>query len=395
MKKIILLILPLIILTGCYNYRELNELAIATAVEVDKIDDEFHLLVQVANPKNQNDASSANQPQFVTYESKGKTIQEAFRNIVNESSRKIYGMHIQLLLITENIAKEDIKSMLDFFFRNTEIRKEFYVLVDSSKNNNNLLKVLTPVTNLSSQNILNALETNNKFLGTSNLVTFNDLMDIYLDDNKELILPSISIEGNYKKGSTEENLKTTDADANIVIGNMAIFKDEKLLGYLTKEQSIAVNILKNEITDTLITHECAENKYTTEEITLDKTNIKIDLKKLKVTIDITGSGYIAEYGCEEDLRKEEIIKKINNDLNTYIEKRMKEEISTINKTYNSDIYNLKDIIYKQDTKYYNKIKNDYYEKVFNKLTYEIKSNIELQGKGNIVGGTYDSKEKDT
>ena len=69
MKKIILLLIPILLLTGCHNYRELNELAIATAVEVDKIDDKFHLLVQVANPKNQNDASSANQPQFVTYES--------------------------------------------------------------------------------------------------------------------------------------------------------------------------------------------------------------------------------------------------------------------------------------------------------------------------------------
>ena len=45
----------------------------------------------------------------------------------------------------------------------------------------------------------------------------------------------------------EENLKSTEADANIILGNMAIFKDEKLLGYLTKEQSIAVNILKNEV----------------------------------------------------------------------------------------------------------------------------------------------------
>ena len=101
------------------------------AVEADKIEDEFHLLVQVANPKNQNDASSANQPQFVTYEASGQTLQQAFRNIVQESSRKIYGMHIQLLVITENIAKEDLQSMLDFFFRNVEIRKEFYVIVDT------------------------------------------------------------------------------------------------------------------------------------------------------------------------------------------------------------------------------------------------------------------------
>jgi len=394
MKKIIILILPLLFLTGCYNYRELNDLAIATAVEIDKIDDEFHLLVQTANPKKQNDASSTNQPQFVTYEAKGKTIQEAFRNITKKSSIKIYGMHIQLLVITENIAKENLESMLDFFFRNTEIRKEFYVLVDTTKNDNQLLKILTPVTNLSSQNILNALETNNKHMGVSNLVTFNDLMDIYLNENKELILPTISIEGNYEKGKTEDNLKTTEADANLILGNMAIFKDEKLLGYLTKEQSIVINILKNEIKDALITHECAENKYSTEEITLNKTNIKIDLETLKVKIDISGTGHIAEYTCNDDLRKEETIKNINNNLNNYIETIIKESILTINKKYNSDIYNFKDMIYKQDPKYYRKIKDSYYENIFNKLTYEINSNFELQGKGNIVGGTYENKEKE-
>lgn len=393
MKKIIILIIPLLLLTGCYNYRELNELAIATAVEVDKIDNEFHLLVQVANPKNQNDASSANQPQFVTYEATGQTIQEAFRSIINESSRKIYGMHIQLLLITENIAKEDLPSMLDFFFRNTEIRKEFYVILDrSNTKNDNLLKILTPVTNLSSQSILNSLETNNKHMGVTNLLTFNDLMDIYLDDNKELVLPTVYMEGNYKEGEKQENLKTTDSNAKILLGNMAMFKDEKLLGYLTKEQSIAVNILKSEIKDTLITHECAKNKYETEEITLDKTKINIDLKKKKVTINIKGTGYIAEYGCEGNLKDEKIINKIKHNLNTYIEKEMLKAITSINNTYNSDIYNFKDMIYKQDSKYFNKIKDKYYEEIFNKLTYEIKSNIELQGKGNIVGGTYEKLE---
>ena len=392
MKKIILLLLPIVLLTGCQNYRELNDLAIATAIEVDKIDDEFHLLVQVANPKNQNDASSANQPQFVTYESKGKTLQEAFRNIVEESSRKIYGMHIQLLVITENIAKKDLQSMLDFFFRNVEIRKEFYVILDTTKDDNKLLKVLTPVTNLSSQSIMETLETNNKFQGISNLVTFNDLMDTFLDDNKELVLPTIYMEGNYEEGKNEEILKETDTETKIFLGNMAIFKDEKLLGYLTKEESLTVNLLKNEIKDALITQECDKDKYTTSEITLDKTDIKIDLKKLKVTINLKGSATLAEYQCKGNLTKEKEINKINKELNKYIEKMIKESITSINAKYNSDIYNFKNMIYKQNTKYYNKIKDNYYEKVFNKLTFEVKSNFELQGKGNILGGTYEKLE---
>lgn len=392
MKKIILLLLPILFLTGCQNYRELNDLAIATAIEVDKIDNEFQLLVQVANPKNQNDASSANQPQFVTYESKGKTLQEAFRTIVEESSRKIYGMHVQLLVITENIAKEDLQSMLDFFFRNVEIRKEFYVIVDTTKDDNKLLKVLTPVTNLSSQSIMETLETNNKFYGISNLVTFNDLMDNFLDDNKELVLPTIYMDGNYEEGKNEEILKETDTETKIFLGNLAIFKDEKLLGYLTKEESITVNLLKNEIKDTLITQECEKDKYTTSEITLDKTDIKIDIKKKKVTINLKGSGTLAEYQCKANLTKKKVVKKINNELNNYIEKMIKDSINSINKKYNSDIYNLKDMIYKRDKNYYNKIKNNYYEEVFNKLTYEVNSNFELQGKGNILGGTYEKLE---
>lgn len=392
MKKIIILILPLLLLTGCYNYRELNDLAIATAIEIDKVDDEFKLLVQVANPKNQNDVSSSNQPKFVTFEATGKTLQEAFRNIIKESSKKIYGMHIQLLVITENIAKEDLDSMLDFLFRNTEIRKEFYVVVDTTQNDDKLLKILTPVTNLSSQSIIDTLETNNKHMGVSNLVTFNDLMDIYLDEKKELVLPTISMVGNYEEGKSEENLESTEVDANVILGNMAIFKDEKLIGYLDKEQSIIINLLKNETTDALITHECAENKYSTEELTIEKSDIKIDLDKLKVTINISGSGHIAEYDCEGDLRKEETIKKINNNLNEYIKKTVKETIESINSKYNSDIYNFRDIIYKQDPKFYAKIKDNYYEKVFNKLTYEIKVDFTLQGKGNIVGGTYEKLE---
>ena len=67
MKKIILSILPLLLLTGCYNYQELNKIGIISAIEIDKKDDLFKVTAQIVNPKNQNDTSSANQPYFITY----------------------------------------------------------------------------------------------------------------------------------------------------------------------------------------------------------------------------------------------------------------------------------------------------------------------------------------
>lgn len=392
MKKIILSILPLLLLTGCYNYQELNEIGIITAIEIDKKDDLFKVTAQIVNPKNQNDTSSANQPYFITYTNEGKTIQEATRGIVQELSRKIYGMHMQVLLVTENLAKEDLTSMYDFFFRNSEIRKEFYVLVDTSNKDDKLLDILTPITNLSSKNIVDTLTTDNKFAGINSLVTFNDMMDIYLDPHKELVLPTINIKENKKEGDNEKNLETTSDKTDIILGNLGIFKDNKYLGELTKRQSIDVNLIKGNVKETLFTYKCDNNKNATIKILLDKSTIHVDTKNLKVKINLKGTGSIAEYSCNDDLNKEEVIKKINKKLNNQISKSVEKSIKEINDTYNSDIYQIRDIIYKKDFKFYNKHKDNYYEKIFKNLEFNVKSNFELQGKGNLLGGTYEIME---
>ena len=68
---------------------------------------------------------------------------------------------------------------------------------------------------------------------------------------------------------------------------------------------------------------------------------------------------------------------------------MNNSIKNINEKYNSDVYGFRNMIYKKDYKYYNQIKDDYYNKVFNKLNFNIKSDISLITKGNLLGGTYE------
>ena len=131
---------------------------------------------------------------------------------------------------------------------------------------------------------------------------------------------------------------------------------------------------------------------TTIKILLDKSTIDVDTKNLKVKINLKGTGSIAEYSCNDDLNKEEVIKKINKKLNNQISKSVEKSIKEINDTYNSDIYQIRDIIYKKDFKFYNKYKDNYYEKIFKNLEFNVKSNFELQGKGNLLGGTYEIME---
>ena len=391
MKKTLILLLPLLLLSGCYNYQEMNDLGIITATEINKENDEYKITVQVVNPKKQSDASSANQPAFISYTSTGKTIHEAYRNLIQKISRKIYAMHMQVLIIKDNLAKENLSEMLDFYFRNVEVRKEFYVLIDTTENNNNdkLLEILTPLTNLSSQNILNTLESDNKYISISNLITFNDLMDTYLDEHKELVLPTIYIKGNEQIGDEETNIEKTSSDSDLHLGNLAIFKDEKMLGILSREESITVNLIKGEAKEMLITFNCNENKFASSKVILDKPKIEIDIKKLQVNIIIKGNADLTEYTCNDNLNNAKVIKEINNKLNKHYVDIINNSIKNINKKYNSDVYGFRNMIYKKDYKYYNQIKDDYYNKVFNNLNFNIKSDINLITKGNLLGGTYE------
>ena len=395
MKKILILLLPLFLATGCYNYQELNKLGIITATEIDKINDEFVITVQIVNPKKQTDASSSNQPAFITYSSTGRTVHEAYRNLIQKTSRKIYGTHMQILIVKENLARNDLKSILDFYFRNIEIRKEFYVLVDTTKSedlpeNKSLLDILTPLTNLSSQNIVDTLLSDNKYISVSNLVTFNELMDSYLDEHKEILLPTIRVSGDIDYGDEKENLGKTNSTTDIEIGNMAIFKDNKMIGILSKDESITSNLINNTSKEILMNFKCDNEKYASAKVIIRKTDVKINEKEYSVDIKIKGNADLTEYSCSDDLDSTKVVSEINNKLNMHFVNTMKDNIRSINELYNSDIYGFRDMVYKKKLSFYNTIKDDYYKNFFDKLSYNVTAEIRLVSKGNLHGGTYEN-----
>ena len=47
MKKTIISLICLLSLTGCYNYRELNDLAIVSGISIAKVNNQYELTVEV------------------------------------------------------------------------------------------------------------------------------------------------------------------------------------------------------------------------------------------------------------------------------------------------------------------------------------------------------------
>ena len=384
MKKLLLILITLTFLTGCYNYRELNDLAIVTAVSISKEKDNYNIAVQVVNPKKDQDTSSSNEPDFIVYKSKGETLQAAFESLVKESPKRMYKTQMQILIIDEKMAKNNIKEVFEYLARDPEIRNEFNVLIGKS---DNILETPTPLDNLSSQNILDSLKASSKYLGNTNLLTFSELLSDYQNEKTEMAIPVIKLTSQKNKDdkNTEKILEKTTTTPAIVLDNISIFKDNKLIGYLSTKETVSYNFINNNITLTNIKKDYPNNKYIAYKILKSKSKLEVTPKKHTITLTIKGNAEINEATYNIDLSKEKNIKKLEKSLNKRLENMITSSFNSTRKKYNSDIYGFEDLYYKKDPKYYNKIKKDWDSKEFQKIKLKVKSNIKIVEQGNILG----------
>ena len=385
MKKLFIFMFLIFICSGCYNYKELNSLAITSAIGIDKDEDGYTVTAQVVNTQKEGtDNNSTNSPKIVIYEHTSKTIQEAVRYMVLESPKRLYPNHMQIFLIGEDVAKEGITNILDLFFRDSELQKNFYVLVAKENSANEILKTLTPLDAVVSSNIKKSLETDSTILGVTELVEYDSLIDSYLNPNKEISLPSITLEGKVEGSDKLENIEQSDSSTKVVLSGMTVFKDDKMLGYLNKTQSIALSCIKSDIDNTLVKYKC-DGGYVVVETSKAKSSIDID-DDGNFKIKIKGDATINEVSCNIDLESNKELEKMNEKINNEIKENIEDTIDYVKEEYNSDIFGFLDIMYKNKNSLYKRVNENWYIDGFRDSNIDVDVDIKIIEKGNILRG---------
>lgn len=387
MKKIFLVLIVLF-LSGC-NYRELDKIAITVGCGLEKVDDGYKITVQIADTQKQGNSNSSTSPvRFKNYTYTDKTIHEAARGILTKLPKKAYTNHMQILVIDEKIANNGINEIIDFWFREVELRNDFYVFVSKDSTPIEVLGVLTQIYPINSVGIRNLIENNFKYLGGTVLTTFDDLASSYISKTKEIILPTITVLG--KDGNKKDNLESSIPESLISLDETAYFRDNKLVGYLNKEQTIYYNLVKNELKTTIISYECDRDKFVTFEIIENKTDIDIVKNKPELNIKIRSKGNLTSIMCEYDISKDKGIKKIEKEGSLEIKKQI-DSLFKLSKDNKTDIFSIRDIYYKHNNKYYKNISN--YDDFFDNLKVNVDVKLNIFEKGNSLQVIKNEKNK--
>ncbi len=376
MKKFVLIIITLFILlisSGCYNYKEINDMAIVSSIGIDKDNknDKYIVSAQIMNSKESEDSEDS---QITVYTKEGDTVHEALRNITLKSPRKLYGNHLSKIVLSEEVAKEGIDNILDIFNRITEVRNEFVITIVKEDKASDVLKVLTTTESIPAEYVKLSLKIADKTSGLTYATKLDEFISLYLKKGIDPVVPVLKIEKKEKKGTTINNITTTNPISKIVIEDLAVTNKGKLETYLKNEEVIGYNFLRNQIQKMIIPVKCDdENNYASISILKNKTKSNTEKKDNKyiINFNINSEAIITEYNCRKDLTDEKVIKELEKDTEKKIKRYIKKSLNKQKET-KGKFLGLERIIYLDYPKY----KNEDYSVKYN-------VNVNLVRKGEI------------
>lgn len=373
----------LLLLGGCWNKRELNELAIVTAVGVDKSDEQFEISVQIVNPSQvaSNKASGIQVPVF-TYHAKGKSLFDAIRKLTALTPRKPYYAHAQIIIIGEEMAEEGMNSILDLFQRDPEGRSDFNFIVSHDSTAQEILSVLTPLEDVPASKMFKSLKVSEAVWGTTESVILDDLIQSLGSIDHSAVLPSIHIYGDADAGDFSSNIEKIDSPAQLKYGGLAIFKNYKLIGYLTEQESRDYNFLNNNIKSTFEIIACPEEGKISTEIINSSTKMtghfQNDVPSISIKLDIEQN--VAEVSCSLDLTKSKTIDALNKETSRQIKERLERTLQTIQQTYQADLLKFSNVLHREDYQAWNRIKKNW-QTLYPNLEVQIEVDVHTKGVG--------------
>lgn len=361
-KPILLCVLMsfIILLTGCWNARELNSLSIATAIGIDKSKDEYLVTIQLMNPGEMIGEKTTTRAPVTTYQITGKNVFEAVRKLTKETPRKIYFAHLRLIVLGEELAKDGVGKVLDFFSRDHELRTDVYIGIAKNIDAEKVLNVLTPLEKIPMYKIQVSLERAQEAWGSTYPIHVDELISNLVSEGKNPVLTGIEVIGDSKIGSSLSNVENVKSSTIVKTSNIGVLEKDRLIGWLSETESIGYNYIMDEIKSTLVTLPFEDGNIGIELIkTKSKIKGKVENGKPKIEVKLWVEGNVGDVGCKVDLSKAKNIYKLEEQLEKKIKRDMETVVEKVQKDFKSDIFGFGEVIRRADPKTWKELKNNW------------------------------------
>lgn len=300
MKKIILIIL-LLALSGCYDYKEINDLAIITAIGVDYEDEEYKITLEILNDQGDKDSGK-----IKSYTKTGcdKSLAKALEEAADLLSDQANYTQVKLMILSDTITDGRFSTIIDFFMRSTYFRENFYVISSMNVEPQKILENTTDNEPVASSAIINLLESLNYSSNSGVLKTFDQVVEETLAFGKDTCFSNITLD-----------------DKEFMVDGLSIFDKYEYKDTISNEYATIYNILTNHFYRPIYS-KTYDNLYFSVAITEGAASIDSSTKTIKLSGTLTGK--IMDNEPNFDIRDLEVLEKLNKDFKNVINEKFKD-----------------------------------------------------------------------
>lgn len=325
--------------------RELGDLALVMAVGIDegKKKGWKKVTIQVVRPADARGQTGAPSGQtgdpIWSASAEGETIFHAIRNLSTFSSRRVFWAHNFIIVINEDVAREGIRDIIDFFTRNPELRMRTWVVVTPEKAST-VVSTMTGLETVPGE----AFDKLFRYTPISTQAPRTQMMELqaaYLSESSEPILARALL---INRGISNKKPGQAGSVDQIELAGAGVFKDDKLVGILKPVEVRRILPFIEPLDTGVLILKCPDDKdkKLTVELKNQKFKVKPSLKDKKPVFDIyyETDASVVEAACPISLDDRKKVKELEHQMNITVKKELTAVLDKAKNEYKSDFIEL-------------------------------------------------------
>lgn len=384
---IFLILLSVFNQSGCWDRHEIETLGLVNGIAIEPaVGERLRVTMQVI------DTAAISKGGAV-----GLQFQKAYRNVTVEddtpydairklslvTSTKRFLAHNQIIIISEELARQkSINDILDFFNRDNQVRFDTWLLIGRG-NLVSLMDVPGRVTTTPSQRIADIV--NKHYLFTSFApLRLGEFLNLLQNESTQPYTAVVQAEPNLsvptEKGHGLLSGNVPEPEQNIIIRGTAVFKKDKMIGYLDDEESQGLLWLRGEIKQSNIKFSTpeSEGKEITTQIVRSKTQLQPQIidGQIYIKICINADTFLEDIENSTDLTKAKEIKRLEAAQSQQIIKEIRLALNKAQQEYQVDIFGFGEALNRKYPREWKDIKKDWsdlYPGI--QVSFQVKTNI--------------------
>lgn len=386
-RKLIVMVAALcaaLLTTGCWNRRELNDIAIVAAIGIDKRENGYLVTIQAVDPGEVASRRGASgRPPVTTYYATGTSVIEAVRKMTTLTPRKPYFAHLRILVIGEEMARSGIADILDVFSRDQEARTDFYIVAANGQEAREVLNVLTPLEKIPAGKMYKSLEVSEKSWAPTVAVQLDELLRTLVDKGRDPVLTGIQTWGHQAAKSAGTNSGKMHAPLDLNYRGIGVLKGDKLVGWLNLNESKGFSDITNRLQSTVIETDCPSGGKITLEIIRSKSKIKGTLRDDRPEIDVytKAEANVAEVSCRMKLMELGSIAELERKAEDVMKSNAEQAVAKA-KRLGSDIFGFGEAVHRANPRYWNRVKDDW-DKHFKQIPVRLHIHVQIKRVGTV------------